>query len=282
MLKRLFCSVSLLIALSTPSLAWWNGGHQAVGLIAFHQLTAQQQQKLMQILGSHPGEESYKISFPNCCTWPDAIRGQADDRPTWHYKDLPFWDGVAQHRIGHQDEQNADFAIRANLEIMADEFSSNEQRARALSWLGHIIGDIHQPLHAAARCTPAHPDGDRGGNDFKVNLSNWNIKSGNLHKFWDSGALLLHPEPNPEQLERFVEETERLYPRSSFQAEQLRSDSSTWIEESFELAKQVVYPGVQEQSEPSPEYIQRSQPICRQRIALAGYRLGFMLRVILR
>ncbi len=262
-------------------MAWWNGGHQAVGLIAYHQLSAKQQQKLMRILFSHPGEESYKLNFPLSCTWPDAIRGQEEDRPTWHYKDLPFWDGVSEHPL-KQDEETADYAIQANLEVLADEFSSDQQKARAISWLGHIVGDIHQPLHATTRCSPSHPSGDRGGNDFKVDLTNWNVKSGNLHKFWDSGALLLQPEPDPAQLELFVEETERLYPRSSFKSGELQSDSSVWIQESFELAKQFVYPGIQERSEPNPVYIQRSQPICRQRIALAGYRLGLMLRIILR
>ena len=47
----------------------------------------------------------------------------------------------------------------------------------------HYVGDIHQPLHAVTRITQDRPDGDKGGNLFKVN-EHKGIK--NLHAIWDS------------------------------------------------------------------------------------------------
>jgi hypothetical protein len=39
-----------------------------------------------------------------------------------------------------------------------------------LRMLIHYIGDIHQPLHASSRYTKDYPDGDEGGNFFKLSI----------------------------------------------------------------------------------------------------------------
>jgi hypothetical protein len=49
----------------------------------------------------------------------------------------------------------------------------------------HIIGDIHQPLHAAELYSQQFQKGDEGGNLFKIEYSD-NIN--NLHKLFDSGV----------------------------------------------------------------------------------------------
>jgi hypothetical protein len=53
----------------------------------------------------------------------------------------------------------------------------------ALTWLLHLIGDLHQPLHTTALyAVDLFPTGDRGGNDVGVRGAT------NLHALWD-GAL---------------------------------------------------------------------------------------------
>jgi len=37
-----------------------------------------------------------------------------------------------------------------------------------LTWLIHLVGDVHQPLHCVARITKGDPEGDKGGNDVKL------------------------------------------------------------------------------------------------------------------
>src|ERR1043166_6837010 len=37
-----------------------------------------------------------------------------------------------------------------------------------LSWLLHLVGDVHQPLHCASLVSHAKPDGDSGGNGVKL------------------------------------------------------------------------------------------------------------------
>src|SRR6266436_8860325 len=59
-----------------------------------------------------------------------------------------------------------------------------EQKAIALAWLFHLVGDIHQPLHTAQLFTVEYPKGDRGGNEicFRVTQAGQPM---DLHRFWD-------------------------------------------------------------------------------------------------
>ena len=72
--------------------------------------------------------------------------------------------------------------------------TSAEDRAIYLSWMIHLIGDLHQPLHCSSLFTPEHPNGDKGGNDLFVKPGEAGIS---LHSFWDgllgtSGKVKTH------------------------------------------------------------------------------------------
>lgn len=60
-----------------------------------------------------------------------------------------------------------------------------------MRYLIHVLGDIHQPLHTSTLVNEKFPDGDQGGNLFKIDFSE-NID--NLHKLFDSGANKLGEE----------------------------------------------------------------------------------------
>lgn len=60
------------------------------------------------------------------------------------------------------------------------------EKSMMLRYLIHVVGDMHQPLHAAELFDDVNfPRGDMGGNLFLIDYSK-NIS--NLHKFMDSGA----------------------------------------------------------------------------------------------
>ena len=46
-----------------------------------------------------------------------------------------------------------------------------EQKAIAFAWLFHLVGDVHQPLHTAQLFTVDYPNGDRGGNEICVRVT---------------------------------------------------------------------------------------------------------------
>ena len=67
------------------------------------------------------------------------------------------------------------------------------EKSLLFRYLIHVLGDIHQPLHASSLINEQFPDGDLGGNSFKIKFRD-NIE--NLHKLFDSGADILVKEIN--------------------------------------------------------------------------------------
>jgi hypothetical protein len=106
---------------------------------------------------------------------------------------------------------------------------------RALSWVLHQAGDIHQPLHAVARFSRALPEGDRGGNGVQFPGRDGHS---NLHAYWDG---LLGDDASPEAVERLAAELMRDYPAEGMAAELSVMDIGKWAEESARLAVDVAY-----------------------------------------
>ncbi len=124
---------------------------------------------------------------------------------------------------------------------VGDQKLPDEQRARALRYLLHLVGDIHQPLHGATRCTAAHPEGDRGGNDFKVK------GEVNLHSYWDGGvgmfAHVLRPLSTEGRaiIKNRAAEIQHAFRKSALGPATKSQSRKTWRKESFEAAKSVAY-----------------------------------------
>jgi hypothetical protein len=148
------------------------------------------------------------IAFMNAATWPDAIKsaqgyitdgdaggnrpaGDPEDSQNigypdhlrhkyWRFVDTPFsTDGT---HLGELPTPNVETEIVLLRTALGSNVAS-QIRSHDLAWLEHLVGDIHQPLHAASRYTSKHPDGDAGGN--LVPLCATPCKQ-ELHAFWDS------------------------------------------------------------------------------------------------
>ncbi len=63
-------------------------------------------------------------------------------------------------------------------------------KSMMLRFFVHLVGDMHQPLHVTTRATTDRPEGDKGGNLFKLNY-----KINNLHSLWDQ-AMGMIPQVN--------------------------------------------------------------------------------------
>ena len=116
--------------------------------------------------------------------------------------------------------------------------TDGERRAIALAWLFHLVGDIHQPLHAAQLFTVDYPNGDRGGNQICIRAT----RAGQampLHRFWD-GVIT-----SSSNLTRLRNDATALRNRQEFKRSQLTELASTdfesWAKESFEIATKIAY-----------------------------------------
>ena len=89
-----------------------------------------------------------------------------------------------------------------------------ERKAIALAWLFHLVGDVHQPLHAVQLFTVEYPNGDRGGNQICIRVSQAG-QPVDLHRFWD-GVIT-----SSQNLTRLRNEATALRNRQGFQRSQL-------------------------------------------------------------
>jgi hypothetical protein len=165
-----------------------------------------------------------------------------------------------------------------------------ERRAIALAWLFHLVGDIHQPLHTAQLFTVEYPQGDKGGNEICVRVTQAGQPL-NLHRFWDG---VITSSSNPTRLQN---EATSLRNRQEFQRSQLTELASThfesWARESYEIATKITYRKGGQIGTPKggamdcamvagapvlpAGYVVSASRIADRRMILAGYRLVDLL-----
>ena len=128
-------------------------------------------------------------------------------------------------------------AMAENERIVKNE-TDPERKAIALAWLFHLVGDIHQPLHVSQIFTLDYPNGDRGGNEICVRVTQFGQPM-DLHRFWD-GVIT-----SSQNLTRLCNEATALRNRQEFQRSQLaelgKTDFESWAKESFEIAAKIAY-----------------------------------------
>jgi hypothetical protein len=283
------------LALCTPSLsrAWGPGGHMMTAQIAFDRLNprARAQAKILLAIPINPAAVSAKSKdFVNAAHWADDLRSVPAFKflEPLHFIDKPFsTDGTPLPGI---PVPNIVTALRDNVRILRTSTDQNA-RARALRLIIHFVGDIHQPLHSTARVSSARPGGDQGGNLVTIQITgpNGNPRNVNLHSYWD-GGLDRFPKggPPPEYLPPPLSQI----PPAAALARNANPPTNpavklndpfnypAWANESFILAKSVVYNGVSNGLEPSAAYKNRGVTVARQRVAWGGYRLAALLNSI--
>jgi hypothetical protein len=181
------------------------------------------------------------VLFMQTARWADDIRTQdkAQNRPPWHYINLPFKsEGQPVNvQIREPEPVNILTALAENESVVKNE-NDPGRKAIALAWLFHLVGDIHQPLHAAQIFTVDYPKGDRGGNQICIRVTPPGEPM-SLYRFWD-GVIT-----SSQNLTRLRNEATALRNREEFQPSQLTELADTDFEasakESFEIATKIAY-----------------------------------------
>ena len=308
-------TIALLVLLVESPRAWNGIGHQVVARIAWDNMTPAARRNAIALLQAAPAgaclrelfssdprppEIRQREFFMRASTWPDIVRPQdaSDTRPCtrfhrrdWHFINF-FWQGTSGATNAERPRDRTDvdvpelngverLSLLRPLVVCAVPACGTQtaDRATALAWILHIVGDLHQPLHTSARVT-ARPDeqrGDQGGNLFKLETTSTPLS---LHGFWDGIVNRSMPqastEPESVYLNRLATAIMTKHPRVQL-ASRIRSGEFTvWAREGFETTKQRVYPAnLQRGRMPSDEYRAAAFATSEQSIALAGYRLVF-------
>lgn len=247
-------------------------GHRLVAQIAYDHMTERTKQVFNQY--NQAMDKVYKPqSFINAAVWLDTLRYQDIHWfDTMHYIDIPFSnDG---HALPPAEEINAIWGIEKSLLILSNKYAKNFDKGIALRVLLHIVGDIHQPLHAATRVNISFPTGDRGGNLLLINA---HPIARNLHAYWDRGAgfLMSKRRYTPLQIEKKALRIEKNFPCDLLKKED--NNPRNWINESHDLAVNIVYKALPKTNIPDKAYHQLTKKIVEKQIALAGCRLAALL-----
>jgi hypothetical protein len=284
-----------------PAYAWDDFGHRLVARIAWENMTPQARTRAIAILraaGSDTGlrgtvtgtlsAQRQMQLFVTAATWPDVVRDTSQalrmekyHHPQRHYVDM-FW----SQSTDFGPIQPSTFAPEGDLLRDTPRLQrwlvsgSPEEKAIALAWLMHLVGDVHQPLHASGRVTPLDPCGDQGGNTFKLDaFPDGGRRS--LHSVWDgivTSSLRREGESPDAFLSRAANEVTSRHPRSEFAGEMSQHEFRQWAQASVAIAQHSVYqaPLVRNQAAPAA-YRQAAFRVAEARVALAGYRLADLL-----
>jgi hypothetical protein len=250
-----------LFALTDEAQAWGSIGHRIVGQVADKHLTPKAAWEVSKIIGTN--------SLGDVATWMDDIRGtpQGDAMADWHFQRVEACSGAAGTCVHNKcagpkiDEQIA--ALRAK--------KGNQKNA--LRVLVHLIGDVHQPLHAAEN----HDVGGNGviiANRWCVNNKGKSVPC-KLHTYWDNSLVKLAKGNDSDA--NFVATLADMNVDGG-------GTSASWIKESNDLAKQKVhqYEGfacniAKKDVLLDEAYDQAGTALVKARLAAAGKRLAMVL-----
>lgn len=172
-MKLLPLSAALLIALTASSTAraWGAEGHRLIADLADSQLTPTARSEVARLLATEPGATMASVS-----SWADEVRSRKT--APWHYVNPPPGDCSYDRARDCNDGRCVVEAIDKQVAVLKSK-APDSQRLTALKWVIHLVGDVHQPLHAGFK-------GDKGGNQYQVQAFG---RGTNLHKLWD-GVLI--------------------------------------------------------------------------------------------
>ena len=284
-------------------------GHREVVGVAWSALDNTTRAHIQTLLASQrripeTQQQNPEASWMAAALWPDELRDQADQSRAaasppatlaqwfarastgestrrWHFADR----NIAKPFHAQSPQGLLEPALAAQIQLLGDATRSHHDRAIALAWVSHLIADAHQPLHCASRIVPGTGELDAGGNLVTV------IDAGrkppdplSLHRWWDELPGFSRPGSA-----RFDQDLARLL-RQSLQTSDhdLNQPPVVWIEESFNIARDHVYPGLLPNADLPGTFLIRqdywlsSRDITQVRLALAGRRLAYVVTQALR
>ena len=168
---------------SSQALAWGDSGHRTVCEIALRNLTPVARGEVERLLRAHPailGANQLNAEYGWACTYPDhpASSGPGRRSPE-HFANYARTTLAVTGASGCGTAPLCVVtAIASDFAILLSLAASDRDKAAALVYLGHWLGDIHQPLHSSFA-------DDRGGNE----VNSRGLCASSLHSTWDTCIL---------------------------------------------------------------------------------------------
>lgn len=252
-----------------PGWSWGREGHRLTALVAEQYLTPEAKQQIVHLLG--------KDSLVDIAPWADEYRQDHPETGPWHYVDVPKSQAqFDRKRDCPVSKTNPDSPWRDCVTDrilyfegrLGDTSLGTADRAMALRFLVHLVGDIHQPFHALGD--------DRGGNGINVTfLASTTCGSYrcNLHGVWDDAIIDTQGLSEKKYTERLLQEI------AANHWERLAGGEPTaWANLSHQYAVQAWVPNGAVLTQ---AYENEEVKVVDSQLALAGLRLARLLNRIL-
>lgn len=254
----------LAVTVSAPVLAWGGQGHRLVADVAATRLSPAVDAEVRQLLALEGHARMADVA-----SWADELRAHDPElgkrSAGWHYVNiaapgLPAEANCHYEEAAHCHDRNCVVAALEDQSTrLADRSLSPAERLEALKFVIHLVGDVHQPMHAGY----AH---DKGGNERQLRFQD---KGTNLHALWDSGMLRSRGLDDAGYLARLLEQPS---PATG-------GDARTWAEASCRIA---ITPGVYPEGRHIGEdYLELHLPEAEARLRAAGEELARLLNTLL-
>jgi len=257
-------ALAAMALLPAQALAWGAQGHRLVARIAETRLDPAARAEIDHLLATEPGDTLSSIA-----PWADQLRAEDPDlgkrSAPWHYVNMAE-DGCIYDPPRHcRDGDCVIEALKAQSARLADRNLADGKRLQALKFVVHLVGDLHQPMHAGY----SH---DKGGNDYQLQF---NGRGTNLHALWDSGMFYALALDDDAYLPRLL----ALPAPAGIDAPQLQRDAAQWAEQSCRIAtRKGVYPTGHKVDD---RYAATWRPVAETQLRLAGERLAALLNELL-
>ncbi len=232
-------ALAFLVCLPSLAYAWGLEGHRIIVEIAEQHLTVQAKHEVEALMKLEDVRNLLAVA-----TWADETK--TESTAAWHYVYLPRPAGCKYNKERDCRDGNCIVEVlKHQLEVYKTS-PSPRLRLKALRYLVHLVGDIHQPLHAGF-------GDDQGGNRYQLNVGG---RNSNLHRVWD------------------VELVNSSNSKNKTATADTRFRPEAWAEESCRIvAGHRFYPA----HELTDSYVKLYRPIAEERLTVAGLRLAALL-----
>ena len=250
-------------AVTSGAHAWGDMGHKTICEIAMAKVKPSTRAAIIKLINADGEFES----FSDACTWPDHPRKRAEE----HFVNLARDASALTNNCGVASKCVVT-AITKDFAVLSSNTATADQKAASLKFLGHWVGDVHQPLHVSF-------EDDRGGNNINVS----GLCGSNLHSAWDTCLVVAAVGTDVEDAAAKL--------LTSISQEQIgawtQSGPKQWANESFKITEsvQTKYCVKHGDSCDPPSggltidqaYIDTNVPIVKMQLQKAGIRLAGLL-----
>lgn len=253
-MTRIVAFLLILLASATQGFAWGREGHKVVAIIAESRLTPEAHAEILRLLASEN-----QPSLASVATWADAVKSLKIPKQPSHSVRLPLDNSPFDRKRDCKQNMCVIGAIEASMETLANKDAPTGARMMALKYLVHLVGDVHQPLHASKD----------GGSEPVV----FKGETLSLHKVWDT-KLIEAQKLDATAMAGLIDSSEM---------EPVRYGTPVdWALESRALSRDVIFPQIARLRSPEgvvlpKTYAMQNWHIVKMRLHEAGWRLAEVL-----